>query len=888
MKKVLQFPLLFALLILVLTACEPLSHAAGGAPTEVIPVTPQSAVPQTTAREAQVLSVEIRYSQMDPNQVNAFVHGNLSDSCSTLQDPQINFESGTFHIKIMAISPTDRGCIQIITPYEQTFALDTANLTPGTYTVIANGISTTFNFPAQIGQPISSLRVVVQASDGSLQVVNLEVPLNSTARPTFNNFLPSGGGAEGAVYVLDSNRGKAVVTNGNGFHDLVFVQSPTTYGLAVFQGDANNQSRLAWATQNYGGDTSSTIKISSLDGTVFDTLLTQDATNPPSQLMAQFFSPDGQWLYFSKEPIGLGGYILFGGASNLYKINITTKEVVELIPQGPTDGPQACLEAISADFRYVADHCAQNAITIRDLSSGGKTTIQPPADLTGYKFVGSARFSPDGSRLAFALAKGDQEAEQGWVAVSDSTSGGSKMILASQAGTYYTVAGWLDDQTLLVQSTNPLDCSPYCKSVLWTLRADGTEAQPAAEGSFLTAVPNDAIIQLPADAAPTPEATQTKTFSSDTYHYQFSYPADWKIQVNTAIPPGAGSNPEYVTVTVNDGSNLPQIAVEVLTDAPPMLGYEDCVKNFIFHDLPACQISLPAGQNPAMELWIFQNGTANFYIAMAYQDPNSSMQQFNDFVSSFEFTQYDATPTAATGCQDAAQYITDDGLDGTTYSPNTPFTKTWTVKNTGTCTWDSRYMVFQISGAFMTQSPGYWIVPQGQTVEPGQTVDISVGMTSPVENGNYRSYWGLKNADGQVMPIEGGANGNSFYVKLKVDNGEVPSGEVTATAIDIVPEQGSGIACSAGSTYFVHAYITTDGPTTASYEIGSTAGQIPAGYFEDNYGLSSSVSGIVVLDQADTKTINLRFVGPYPHPDDITVNLRVNGGEWLNTKLYCP
>lgn len=887
MKRNLLITSMFGLLVLVLSACAPASHAAGGASTEVISATPQSAVPQTTAREAQVQSVVVQFSKIGPGQVWAIVRGNLSESCATLTDPQISYAANTFQIKVLSISPTDRGCIQITTPYQQAVSLDTANLTPGTYTVVANGISTSFNFPAEIGQ-YSSLRVVVLASDGTLQVANLEVSLNPTARPTFNNFLPSGGGAVGAAYVLDSNLGKAVVTDGNGMHDLSFIERPTTYGLAVYTGSVDGQPRLAWGTGYTQSYQNSTLQISATDGSGLETLLTQNVSDPLLQLVAEFWSADGQSLYFSKEPMGLGGYILFGGASNLYKINIATKEVSEVIPLGPTDGPQACLDAISADFRYVADHCAQNAITIRDLSSGGNTTIQPPADLTGYKFVGSARFSPDGSRLAFAVAKGDQEAEQGWVAVSDSTSGGSKMILASQSGSYYTVAGWLDDETLLVQSTNPLDCSPYCKSVLWTLRADGSEAQPAAEGSFLAAIPNDAIIQLPADVAPTPEATQTKTFSSDTYHYQFSYPADWKIQVNTALPPGAGSNPEYVTVTVNDGSNLPQIAVEVLTDAPPMLGYEDCVKNFIFHDLPACQISLPAGQNPATELWIFQNGTANFYIAMAYQDPNSSMQQFNDFVSSFEFTQYDASPTAATGCQDAAQYITDDGLDGTTYSPNTAFTKTWTVKNTGTCTWDSRYMVYQISGVYMTQQPGYWIVPQGQTVAPGQTVEISVGMTSPVDNGSYKSYWGLKNADGQVMPIEGGANGNSFYVKLKVDNGEVPSGEVTATSVDIVPEQGSGDACSAGSTYFVHAYITTDGPTTASYEIGSTAGQIPAGYFADNGELSYYVTGTLVFDQAGTKTINLRFVGPYPHPDDITVNLRVNGGEWINVKLYCP
>ncbi len=240
-----------------------------------------------------------------------------------------------------------------------------------------------------------------------------------------------------------------------------------------------------------------------------------------------------------------------------------------------------------------------------------------------------------------------------------------------------------------------------------------------------------------------------------------------------------------------------------------------------------------------------------------------------------------------TGCQDAALYISDDGMDGTTYIPNTPFTKSWTVKNTGSCTWDDQYLVFQISGALLTQQPGYGIVPQGQTVAPGQTVTISVGMTSPVESGNYKSYWGLKNQNEQILPIQGGSDGNSFYVELNVGSADA-DGKVTATAIDIVPEQGSGTACTAGATYFVHADITTDGRTTASYEIGSTAGQIPAGNFEDNGGLSPFVKGNLEFDQAETKTISLRFVGPYPYPGDITVNIRVNNGEWISAKLSCP
>ncbi len=749
MKRNLIITVIFVLLVLVLSACAGTSSAMD-IPTSV-PATPVQVTQAPAAlREAQVQSVEIKTSKTEPVQYWAIVHGYLSESCATLTDPQTSVAGNTFQIKVLSLSPTDRGCIQITTPFEQLLALDTANLSPGTYTVVVNGVSAVFTIEGGVAPAPTSLQLVVRASDGALQIANLDIPLNPTARPTFNNFLPLGGGAEGGAYVLDSNPAKAVVTDGNGFHDLVFVQSPTTYGLAVWQGNGNSPSRLAWATQNVGGDTSSTIKISSLDGTAFDTLLTQDATNPPSQLMAQFFSADGQWLYFSKEPVGIGGYILFSGGSNLYKINVTTKEVIEVIPAGTSEEPQGCLDAISPDFRYVAEHCWQNMIRVRDLTSGGSATYNPPAEITsGSQLAGSARFSPDGTKLAYAIGKSVQDAEQGWVVVSDTAFDNSKVILTSPAGSYFTIAGWLDDQTLLVQSTNPLDCSPFCKSELWTVLADGTQPQKVADGSFLAAIPNDAFIQLPAEAPATPDATK---------------------------------------------------------------------------------------------------------------------------------------------CKDAAQYISDDGLDGTTYAPNTAFTKTWTVKNTGTCTWTSKYLAFQISGAFMTQQPGYWLLPEGQTVNPGQSVDIEVGMTSPPEKGYYESYWGLKNEAGEILPIKGGANGNSFYAKINVSNnlGGDNGGAVTATAIDIVPEQGSGDACKDASTYFVHAYISTDGPATVSYEIGSTAGQIPAGYFEQNGGQTLYVTGRIIFNQADTKRIDLRFVGPYPHPDDITVNLRVNGGAWINTKLSCP
>jgi|GEM_PF-2318187 len=248
-----------------------------------------------------------------------------------------------------------------------------------------------------------------------------------------------------------------------------------------------------------------------------------------------------------------------------------------------------------------------------------------------------------------------------------------------------------------------------------------------------------------------------------------------------------------------------------------------------------------------------------------------------------------APAATRSACIDSAAFVTDVTIpDDTILDSNNAFTKTWRLKNTGSCTWDSSYLVAYIWGATMSQQPGYWIMKQGQIITPGQTVDVSVGMISPVDNGNYVSYWGLKKVDGPFVPIAGGANGDSFYLKIKVNSGQV-DGNVRAASIAIQPEQGSGPACTSGSTYLVHASITTNGASSVTYEIESSAGQTTAGYFQPSPAgpVSPSVTGIFVFDQLDTKTIDLRFVGPYPYPDNITVLLWVNHRDWYQAKLSC-
>ena len=341
-------------------------------------------------------------------------------------------------------------------------------------------------------QQLAMLGFVVQTTDRTIQVVNPNIPLGLTYNPAFNGFLPSGGAITGTAYVLDfTNQAKVVAVDAEGSHDLTFIQSPN-YGLAVWRGGLGIKPLLAWGTQPTGTAQTSSLQVSNLDGSNLETLLTIDkGTDGLIQLVAEFWSADGQSLYFSKEPSGLGGYILFSGASNLYKIDIKTKDITEVIPQTTMTNPQAqaCLDAISGDYRFVADHCIQNVITVRELQNGGTTTIQPPTDVVGYRLMGSARFSPSGDRVAFALAQGDPNNERGWVAVAPSSGGTAKLILTGDAGSYYTVQGWLDDQTLLVQS-NSIVCNPNCGSQLYTVVVDGSNPTKVADGSLLTVIDN--------------------------------------------------------------------------------------------------------------------------------------------------------------------------------------------------------------------------------------------------------------------------------------------------------------------------------------------------------------------------------------------------------------
>jgi len=89
-----------------------------------------------------------------------------------------------------------------------------------------------------------------------------------------------------------------------------------------------------------------------------------------------------------------------------------------------------------------------------------------------------------------------------------------------------------------------------------------------------------------------------------------------------------------------------------------------------------------------------------------------------------------------------AEFVKDVTVpDGTTFAPGATFTKTWRLKNTGSCTWTTKYAVVFVSGNQMSGVN----TPLPANVPPNQTVDASVVMIAPGGAGNYKGNWMLSN-----------------------------------------------------------------------------------------------------------------------------------------------
>jgi len=131
------------------------------------------------------------------------------------------------------------------------------------------------------------------------------------------------------------------------------------------------------------------------------------------------------------------------------------------------------------------------------------------------------------------------------------------------------------------------------------------------------------------------------------------------------------------------------------------------------------------------------------------------------------------TPSQITYC-DRVAFIKDVTIpDATIWIQGTSLTKTWRLKNNGTCTWTSGYSLAFSHGAQMG-APSTVNLPGN--VRPGETVDVSVNLIVPNTPGHYVGYWMLKSTAGVLFGYGDRAD-KPFFIDLY--SGDHRSGSVT-------------------------------------------------------------------------------------------------------------
>lgn len=200
-------------------------------------------------------------------------------------------------------------------------------------------------------------------------------------------------------------------------------------------------------------------------------------------------------------------------------------------------------------------------------------------------------------------------------------------------------------------------------------------------------------------------------------------------------------------------------------------------------------------------------------------------------------------------CTLSARLASENPPDGTLLKPGENFWKTWTIQNTGTCTWDQSYKLVYQSGDLMGGLTSYSLP---EVVAPGEAKNITIYLKAPEAEGQTTGNWSLLTPWNTYFGV--GATSDPFYVQIVVSNDKRPKYGITSVTYRLTRDPESG--CPTNVLYTVYATITTNGP----YEFGY--------YWDQNDGNESGIKPMV-FDGAGSKTLTRTWMigkGDSPNP----------------------
>ena len=136
------------------------------------------------------------------------------------------------------------------------------------------------------------------------------------------------------------------------------------------------------------------------------------------------------------------------------------------------------------------------------------------------------------------------------------------------------------------------------------------------------------------------------------------------------------------------------------------------------------------------------------------------------------------TPTVDESCLEAA-FIADVTVpDDTLMEPETPFAKTWRIRNTGTCAWSDATgpIAWVFMGGAQMDGPDQVLIT-GTTL-PGETYDVTADLIAPLSAGPHTGWWQVQRVNGRIMSAP-------YWVQIQVKGkGTAPTPTATRSTPD--------------------------------------------------------------------------------------------------------
>jgi hypothetical protein len=186
-----------------------------------------------------------------------------------------------------------------------------------------------------------------------------------------------------------------------------------------------------------------------------------------------------------------------------------------------------------------------------------------------------------------------------------------------------------------------------------------------------------------------------------------------------------------------------------------------------------------------------------------------------------------------------ASLVGENPPDETIFTPSTYFWKTWTLQNTGTCTWTTAYQLVFWSGDRLGSSLSY---PLPDDVAPGETTDITIYLQAPETGGTFTGFWRIK------TPWESNFGVGQYDVDIStsiVVGSITPESRRTETVFGVTSVTYTvDRRCAPANTFYtITAHITSSGPLKINFMWIQSDG-------------NSDLSNTVTFTEADTKAVS--------------------------------